>query len=327
MVSPTIKIDRQAFERALAVAQQRAGLPTPLPWPSNLHLLETTPSTNALLWQHLREGAGEGTVAIAAQQTAGRGQWGRSWVSPIGGLYFSVALAPHCLAKESAQLTMAVGWGIANELRRWQVPVQLKWPNDLVLAGRKLGGILTETRVRQDAIHQAVVGVGINWANSPPEPGIALQTFLQEEREMELAATDGSSASAFPISDSLGSSPGSIESLEQLAAIALTGIFSGYRLWQTEGIGTLLPAYTQLLINLGHRLHIQGKSGTIVGVSEQGNLLVRCETGLQASQRGTNAEPLIWDIQVKPGEIQLGYPVGESVSMESAKTLAKDSPD
>jgi len=134
----------------------------------SVQVFETLPSTNQTLWQLIDQGAPGGTVVVARQQTAGRGQWGREWQSSLGGLYLSIALNVNLAAEDAAQLTMGSAWGIATALRGLGIPVEIKWPNDLILMGKKLGGILTETRVQQGKIVKAVVGVGINWDNLVP---------------------------------------------------------------------------------------------------------------------------------------------------------------
>ena len=235
-----------------------------------LHIYETLPSTNQTLWQLIKEGAKPGTVVIASHQTAGRGQWGHQWYSPVGGLYLSYALAPNIPVADSFQLTMRSAWGIAKTLGDRNIPVQLKWLNDLLLDNRKLGGILTETKVKQGIITQAIVGVGINWTNSVPETGINLKSFLDRHQ--------------------------TITSLEMLAAITLEGIARGMK----EPIETLLPAYEQLLTSIGHSVTIDGRNGVIVGVSSTGYLRVRLEA-IENTPTGTLEIPL------KPGSISFGY--------------------
>jgi biotin-(acetyl-CoA carboxylase) ligase len=166
-------LDQQQLE-ALIEANEHSALSL------SFHIFETLPSTNQMLWKLIDRGATPGTVVIATQQTAGRGQWGRQWQSSAGGLYLSLALAPNLPATHSAQLTICSAWGIATELRSYDIPVLIKWPNDLILQKRKLGGILTETRVHKGRITKAVVGVGINWANSVPETGINLRSFFDK---------------------------------------------------------------------------------------------------------------------------------------------------
>ncbi len=238
-----------------------------------LQIFETLPSTNQKLWELLDSGAGPLTVAIAIQQEAGRGQWGRQWHSPPGGLYLSLALAPNLPAQQSSQLTICGAWGIATILREYDLPVSLKWPNDLVLSGRKLGGILTETRVQQGRITKAVIGVGINLANPVPETGINIQSFLKDRTSPVL-------------------------SLEMLAAITLVGLMSGYHFWQREGIDTLLPAYANLLTSIGRSVLVDGRPGVVVGVALNGDLRVRLlPKGFAPSS----------EIYLKPGTISLGY--------------------
>ena len=241
-----------------------------------VHLFETLPSTNQMLWQLLEQGAGAGTIVIANQQTAGRGQWGRQWSSPVGGLYLSMALAPNLPAGDSFQLTLSSAWGIATALRDRHIPVYLKWPNDLILENRKLGGILTETKIRQGIITQAVVGVGINWANSVPSTGINLQSFQANQ-------------------------PSTITSLEMLAAVTVIGIASGYKQCSQAGIETLLPSYHQLLTNIGQIVSINDRSGIVVGVTATGEL--RVHLAQEAGDNSINTP----EIYLQPGSISLGY--------------------
>ncbi|NJN87430.1 MAG: biotin--[acetyl-CoA-carboxylase] ligase [Leptolyngbyaceae cyanobacterium SL_7_1] len=162
----------------------------------NLHVFNRVASTNTTLWELLDQGAQAGTVAIALRQESGRGQWGRQWQSPVGGLYVSIALEPDLAIEYSAQLTLASAWGIATALRQHAIPVQVKWLNDLVVKDRKLAGILTETRLQRGKITKAVIGVGINYCNPVPPTGINLE-MIQTQQQTS-----------------------SIESLESLAAIA-----------------------------------------------------------------------------------------------------------
>lgn len=247
--------------------------------PLSFHIFETLPSTNQTLWELLDRGATPGTVVIALQQTAGRGQWGRQWQSSTGGLYLSIALAPDLVATNSAHLTLCSAWGIATALRSHGIPALIKWPNDLILCKRKLGGILTETRVQQGRITKAVVGVGINWANPVPETGINLESFL-EQQPIEANALHAWFANA----------------LERLAAITLQGILSGYRHVSPEGIDALLPAYVELLSCRGRSVIVDGRSGVIVGVASTGELQVRLNSSAAAEE-----------ICLKPGTISLGY--------------------
>lgn len=270
--------EQQRFE--LALQQVRQHLSTVFQpayvfhaLPLSLQVFETLASTNQILWELMSQGAIAGTAVLALRQESGRGQWGRQWQSPLGGLYLSVALNPNLPVGNSAQLTLCSAWGIATALRSYGVPVQLKWPNDLVMNGRKLGGILTDTRIHRGQVTKAVVGVGINWTNSVPETGINLKTVLAEQVKPAIA------------------------SLEMLSAIVLQGIASGYTAWQQEGIENLLPSYLSLLTSLGRSVAVDDIQGTIVGVSPQGELQICADSeGLPSRE-----------ILLKPGTISLGY--------------------
>ncbi len=249
--------------------------------PFSLHVFNSVSSTNQTLWELQTQGAKAGTVVIATQQTAGRGQWGRQWVSCDGGLYLSLLISPQLEAVFSYQLTLASAWGIANELRLRGVPIEIKWPNDLVINGRKLGGILTETKVQKGLINQAVIGVGINWSNYVPETGINLQDWQTANHTQPFDAKF-------------------FNDLEDLTAGVLLGIDSGMECLFQEGINILLSRYLGLLSNMGEQVEINHGLGTIVGVTPSGELRVSMESSSTNVTKGL-------EIFLKPGRISLGY--------------------
>ena len=122
-------------------------------------------STNILATRMAAQGAAQGTVIHADQQTGGRGRAGREFVSPPGGLYFSLILRPVMNTCDLPLITLAAGAGLCAEIRKTaHVDVRLKWPNDLYFTNRKLGGILTESGPFQGGSGPdfVIVGVGIN---------------------------------------------------------------------------------------------------------------------------------------------------------------------
>jgi BirA family biotin operon repressor/biotin-[acetyl-CoA-carboxylase] ligase len=176
-------LQRERINQALSqgVRQFGQGLPwLPLRPRFTLHLLETLPSTNGYLWQLVEQGAESGTVVVAESQSAGRGQWGRQWTSPPGGLYLSLLLEPDWPLAQAAQLTFCSIWGVAIAMNHLDIPVRIKWPNDMVLHGKKLGGMLTETRIEGARISHAILGIGMNWQNPVPETGISLSQHLPQ---------------------------------------------------------------------------------------------------------------------------------------------------
>lgn len=143
----------------------------------HVHWLESTASTNDVAARLAESGAEEGTIVVAERQTAGRGRHGRVWFSPPGaGLYVSVIVRP--ASDESndenpaALLTLASGVAIAEAVRAVTgLPAEIKWPNDVLIGGRKLAGILAEAAVQAGTLQFVVVGFGVNLrpAAYPPE--------------------------------------------------------------------------------------------------------------------------------------------------------------
>lgn len=122
-------------------------------------------STSAELQRLAEEGAPEGTVVLADTQSGGRGRRGRVWHSPPGrGIYFSVLLRPRQLGPAGAvPVTLVAAVAAARELRQTAgVPVAVKWPNDLLVGPKKLGGILTEAKIKGDRLQHLVLGIGLN---------------------------------------------------------------------------------------------------------------------------------------------------------------------
>lgn len=259
--------DREKFVQLLT---RRLDL---LSTPLSIRVFASLSSTNQKLWELLQtEKFKEPVVIIAEQQTAGKGQWGRQWQSSLGGLYLSLAWTPSICLSNSYLLTFCSAWGIATNLRHYNIPVFLKWPNDLILSGRKLGGILTETHIQQEKITQAIIGVGLNWSNFVPQPGINLQSFLQQHSLTE------------------------VDCLEMLAALTIEGIFSGFQCYSHVGLEEFLALYLEILSSKGRCVRVDDLTGTIVGVTSDGQLRIRLHSPGAATE-----------IYRSPGTISIGY--------------------
>ena len=132
----------------------------------NFRVLSETDSTNSACRRLALEGAPDGTVVLADCQTAGRGRRGRSFQSPAGkGLFFSILWRPDCAPEQLLPLTALSAVAVCRAIRQvCGAQAQIKWPNDLVLSGRKLAGILTEMALEGESGHvsHVVVGIGIN---------------------------------------------------------------------------------------------------------------------------------------------------------------------
>lgn len=119
-------------------------------------------STNTKIKELAKTGQ-EGLVVVADRQTAGRGRRGRTWESSEeGNLYMSVLLKPEIEISKASMITLVMAYSVAQALQRWGIDAQIKWPNDLVMGGKKICGILTEMEVTDGQIDDVVVGVGLN---------------------------------------------------------------------------------------------------------------------------------------------------------------------
>lgn len=131
-----------------------------------IYFHEHTDSTNRIAKEMAEEGAPAGTVVVAASQSAGRGQYGRSFNSPLGGLYFSVVVEPDLPLERVPLVTLAAGLACRNVLHaNFRVNPAIKWPNDLFLGRKKVAGILCEHLSRHQQSSKGarvVIGVGLN---------------------------------------------------------------------------------------------------------------------------------------------------------------------
>ena len=128
------------------------------------HYYDTIDSTNATAKILAESGAEEGTVVIAEEQVCGKGRMSRIWLSPERqGIYMSIIVRPQIPTTQAAQLTLVTATVVADYLRkRFQIPAEIKWPNDILVNSKKICGILIEMSSDLDRIHYAVIGIGIN---------------------------------------------------------------------------------------------------------------------------------------------------------------------
>jgi BirA family transcriptional regulator, biotin operon repressor / biotin---[acetyl-CoA-carboxylase] ligase len=134
-----------------------------------LHYFERVDSTMDVIHQMAAEGAASGTAVLAGEQLGGRGSRGRPWHSPPGGLWLSLLFRPD-VAGGVEVISLRVGLAVADALEPvLSRPVHLKWPNDLMLGDRKVGGILCEARWQGPALGWIAVGIGMNVTNAIPQ--------------------------------------------------------------------------------------------------------------------------------------------------------------
>jgi BirA family transcriptional regulator, biotin operon repressor / biotin---[acetyl-CoA-carboxylase] ligase len=130
----------------------------------DIRVFEQTTSTNDVIEKLARDGAGEGAVVFAESQTQGRGRLGRTWISPARkGLWFSVLLRPNLTPQAATRLTVACAVALRAAIEsRTGLKAEIKWPNDILIAGKKVAGILTELSAELDRIKYVLVGIGVD---------------------------------------------------------------------------------------------------------------------------------------------------------------------
>ncbi|MFA5204430.1 MAG: biotin--[acetyl-CoA-carboxylase] ligase [Lentisphaeria bacterium] len=235
-------------------------------------------STNRLAGVLAEAGAAEGLTVVADAQDAGRGRLDRNWHSPAGAnLYFSVVLRPGVAPQSVPSLALAAGLAVLRAVGVLcpHLHVGLKWPNDLWLGGRKLGGILCELRSELDRVHHVIVGIGLN---------------------VNVPATDWPAALA-GTAVSLREAQGKPVSRPLLLAEVLRRFEEVYDVWHRDGLKPLLPELETFSILHGRPVRVHdlagGLSGIAVGITPAGALLLE-----QAD--GTRREVIAGDVRVRP---------------------------
>ncbi len=222
----------------------------------------STGSTNADVAQWGRQGRPGGAVLVAQQQTAGRGRFDRRWETPAAGaVAMSVLIEPDRPLAQWGWLPLLAGMAVVDALPG--VPAELKWPNDVLLHGGKICGILSEAVPRPNGTMSAVIGIGIN---------IAVST-------KDLPTEAATSLSLHGITVDEDALIGDI--LTQLAR----------RLEQWESGDDIRSAYQKMCATIGREIWLQqsetvGAQGTAVGVDADGHLLVTTSQGQQAFASG-----------------------------------------
>jgi len=225
-------------------------------------------STNDVARQLAEAGWPEGTVVVAEEQTVGRGRFGRRWESPRGGLWFSILLKPELGAEDVARLPIVAGLAVARALRNsLGLSVELKWPNDVLIKGKKVCGILVESSFTGEQLAFLILGIGINANFDPdelPEPISSSSTSLRAElgRDVDLDAL------LFSV-------------LHELSACYETLL---------SGRGEELLREAEELMGLPRRARILSGGrelvGLAIGLADDGSLLLRTEDG--------HVEKVVW---------------------------------
>jgi len=161
----------------------------------DIRVFEETTSTNDVIEKLARDGVKEGAVVFAESQTKGRGRLGRKWMSPTHkGLWFSVLLRPDLRLQETTQLTVISATALRRAIKTVTgLSVEIKWPNDLLLGGKKVAGILTEMSAEVDRVRHVILGIGLDVnqdANEFPADLRAIATSLRIETGEEICRAE-----------------------------------------------------------------------------------------------------------------------------------------
>ena len=228
----------------------------------NILYFDETDSTNTEAKQAAEKGAPHGTLAVADYQTMGKGRRGRSWTSPHGvGVWMSIVLRPELHPSCASMLTLVAALAVADGIEKvcGLNPV-IKWPNDLVINGKKVCGILTEMSTELECINYVVTGIGIN-ANLEEFPeelrGVATSLLMESGTRVKRSLLIGAVMEAF----------------ERYYAIFM----------EHENMEGLLETYNLRLANRDNQVRVLlpgGEyTGTALGIDKTGELLVRTEDG------------------------------------------------
>ncbi|MGV3582561.1 MAG: bifunctional biotin--[acetyl-CoA-carboxylase] ligase/biotin operon repressor BirA [Methylophilus sp.] len=236
----------------------------------DLQILDEVGSTNTYLMQRAVKGAAHATCVVAHIQTQGKGRRGRTWVSKLGAsLTFSLLWRFQCGAVALSGLSLAVGVALIRAMHDLGVQgVQLKWPNDVLVDGKKLAGILIELQGDMEGPSAAVIGVGIN-LNLPKEV----------LKNIDQPAVDLSSVHHQPINQSvllgtlLKHFSNVLKDFEQQGFVAVREEWLSYDAYQNKTVRMLMPNGTEVL-------------GVAESVAEDGILMVKTALGLQRFSAG-----------------------------------------
>ena len=239
------------------------GLQTKVMGKPAMQILQATDSTNVQARTLASQGAAEGTVVVADTQTHGRGRRGRTWFSPPGqSIYASIILRPPMAPAQAPQITLMTAVAVAKTLNATaDLNAKIKWPNDILIRGKKIAGILTEMSTDMDVVDFVVVGMGIN-VNTPREmmpPEIQqIATSIKIETGCEVSRAD-------------------------LLCRLLKHFERCYDQLKAEGFGPVMAQWRRMTDMIGQQVHVdvldKRRTGTVEAVDDDGVLMLRDARG------------------------------------------------
>lgn len=249
----------------------------------HIHYCELTTSTNELAKRLAGDDCEDGLVVIAEEQNSGKGRLSRGWFSPFArGVWFSVVLKPPFMPQEASKCTLLAAVAVVKAVNKYQgVKASIKWPNDILLDGKKLVGILTEMSAEFGKINYIVIGTGIN-VNIPKE---------MVPEELQATAVSLSDMAKEPVSR------------VQLLADVLANMEELYEKVLKDGFNPVLEEWKQYSSTLGQQVKViapdQTYFGEAVDIDEDGLLMVKREDG--------SVEKVIaGDVSIRPAKARQG---------------------
>lgn len=247
----------------IAADDIRACLSTRIMGRNEIICLTQTDSTNSQAKRLAAEGAPEGTVVVAESQTSGRGRRGRSWFSPAGqSIYTSIILRPTLAPFQTPQITLMTAVAVARALQEATgLNAKIKWPNDILIADKKIAGILTEITTEMDAVDYVVVGLGVNvntTAAEMPSDIRSIATSVRIESGRRFSRTD-------------------------LLCSLLHHFESSYDTLQHEGFKPIMAQWRQMSDIIGRPVYVDvldiRHTGIVEAVDDDGVLILKDNNG------------------------------------------------
>jgi BirA family transcriptional regulator, biotin operon repressor / biotin---[acetyl-CoA-carboxylase] ligase len=230
------------------------------------HYFPLLASTNTSLRALGQQGSPEGTSVFADAQTAGRGQAGKVWISPPRrNLYVSILLRPSIAPTRAPMMSLLAAVALVDTLRQEGTVCGIKWPNDVLIRGRKVAGILTEMEMARDTIQFVVVGIGVN------------VNMTREELERYLGPIAHTATS-------LQVALGRVICREPLLAALMASLEHWYERFTREGEEVLHAAWESRSLMCGRRISARTQEtawqGVAEGINQAGHLVLRQDNGV-----------------------------------------------